>query len=253
MAKKLFPKFTCYWFLLFFFPAYAMGQSLTVSYPERPPYYFTTDKKVPAGSLYELTDKILNEAGIDAQYVSLTIPQIFYVIKYAREPHCSIGWFRTPERELFAKFSEPFFKNNPMVLLTRTALSDRFEEYDRVEQVLADQKLVMAKNVNYSYGQYVDSLLQKLRPKILPSVQTQAELVQAIYHGKADYLLISPEEAEELIRSSKGGKETFTVLSFSDLQRGNERRLMCNQAISDSVLERINDAIDRVTQINKRD
>ena len=79
-----------------------------------------------------------------------------------------------------------------MVLLTRTALSDRFEEYDRVEQVLADQKLVMAKNVNYSYGQYVDSLLQKLRPKILPSVQTQAELVQAIYHGKADYLLISP-------------------------------------------------------------
>jgi hypothetical protein len=93
------------------------ADQLNVSYFERPPYYLTTPAGDASGFLVEKTKKILQAANVNARFISLKPNKIIFIIKHANLPHCSIGWFKKPEREAFAKFTKPIYQDRPLVLL----------------------------------------------------------------------------------------------------------------------------------------
>lgn len=224
----------------------AAAASLTISYFERPPYYFTTASGKPAGFLFERTRKVVEEAGIDANYISLTPYRIIYTLHHATTPHCSIGWFRNAERELFARFSEPIYRNQSLVLLTGTEQQKQFAGLPTLRKVFSRDGLTMARMAEFSYGTYVDSLLRELTPKSVFFTGNQSNLLQAIVDHRASYMLVAPEEITMLARSIGKADKDFVSFQLEDIPEGNLRYLMCNQDLDAETLGRLNNAIKKL-------
>jgi len=236
--------------LVLFLTVAAAGDaaSLTVSYFERPPYYFTDTTGTPAGFLYERTRNILEEAGVDADFISSTPYRILYVIQHATVPHCSTGWFKNPERELFAKFSEPIYRDQALVLLTSKAQRKQIgaKKSLTLREVFSRRQLAMARMSEFSYGDAVDKLLGELVPKSIFLSGQQSSLLQAVVDQRAAYMLVAPEEIDMLITSTGMRPKDFVSIQLTDLPAGNLRYLMCNQAVADETLLLLNEAIRKL-------
>ena len=230
----------------FLFPAAVNAEPLTVSYFERPPYYFTTEDGNAAGLLVERTRRILREAGIKARFLSLTPNQILYVIKHANAPHCSVGWFKKPERELYAQFSRPIYRNRPLVLLIHQEQRHSFEKFDNLRTLFKAEDLVMARMSSFSYGSYVDTLLEKLNPTSFFEAESQEGLLKSIAERNSDYMLVAPEEVDDLIDRSGFSAGRFTTKTLREIPAGNLRYLMCTQVVDDDIMSRINQAIAEI-------
>jgi len=224
-------------------PILSSAEPLTFSYFERPPYYFTTGSGDAGGFLVDRTRKILHTAEIEGQFVALTPYRIFYVLKHAPAPHCSIGWFKNSERELFAKFTKPFYQNRALVLLTSKVQQSKFSGKISVRQLFSNRKISLARLAEFSYGDLVDGLLGELSPQSVLFTGEQTALLQAIMEQRATYMLVAPEEIDLLTQAAGVSKEDVVALPLTDAPIGNLRYLMCNQAVSDQIMEKMNRAI----------
>ena len=229
--------------LLLTLPIIALAAPLTVSYFERPPYYFTNKAGAPDGFLVKRTQQILQTAGLDAQFISLEPNKIIYIIKHAKRPNCSIGWFKKTERELFAKFTKPLYQNRPLVLLTTKLDQHKFKPDMSLTDIFANKKLVMGRICSFSYGEYVDHLMKQRSPASYFLSSSQADLLKAIYTGSATYMLVAPEEVIQVITTASLPAEAFVQIVIDEIPRGNYRYLMCNQAVSAAVIQQFNSAL----------
>ncbi len=229
-----------------FLPAEGRAGPLTVSYFERPPYYFTAVSGTAEGFLVERTREILRSAQIEARFLSLTPNQIIYVLRYANVPHCSIGWFKNPERELFTKFTRPIYQNRQLVLLTTKSAQKRFSIDQKLRDIFSDPHLVMARIASFSYGDYVDRLMEKLTPATYFSSKNQIDLLKAIYTKRASYMLVAPEEIEQMIAAAGLPAAEFVTIALDEIPAGNFRYLMCGKAVSDEVMGRLNAVIEEL-------
>lgn len=224
----------------------APAEPFTLSYLERPPYYFTTEKGAAAGFLLERTRNIIQTAGIEAQFIPVTPNRALYILRNATVPHCGIGWFKNSERELFARFTEPIYRNQTLVLLTASSQRQKFSGLKVLQQVFSDRSLIMARMGNFSYGSYVDQILSDLVPESLFFSTEQGDLLAAIHAGKASYMIMAPEEIDMLIRSTRLPAEDFVRIELEDIPAGNLRYLMCGQGVDAELLEKLNTAIRKL-------
>ena len=230
------------------FAAAAGAETMTISYFERPPYYYTAKNGRPEGFLLNKVVGIMEQAEVEARLLSLTPNQILYVVRHAVSPHCSIGWFKNSQREEFAKFSRPIYQDKPVLLLIRKSGQERIGKDHTLAAIFANSSLIFARNIHYSYGDYIDGLLREKEPESYLTVKGQASLIQAIAADDRKYILVAPEEAATLIRRASYRQEDFALVPLADVPVGNKRYLMCSQSVSDELLERINQAIDRTNQ-----
>ena len=222
------------------------AEPLTITYFERPPYYYTNSAGVPAGFLLERTKNAFQEAGIEVNYLSSTPYRIIYILRHALTPTCSIGWFKTAERELFAKFSTPIYRDQSLLLLTSRNRKEQFAKLKTLREVFGDRHLIMARMSEFSYGTFVDRLLGELVPKSRFFTGEQKDLLQAIATGQASYMLVAPEEIDMLTRAAGLPAADFATFKLQDMPAGNLRYLMCNQAVDDSLLFQVNRAIEKL-------
>ena len=232
-------------------PLHAIAEPLTVSYFERPPYYFTSKAGIAEGFLVERTKKILQTANIDAQFLSLTPNKINYIIRYAATPHCSIGWFKTPERELFAKFTKPIYQNKPLVLLTTREKQKQLNNGKTLAQIFSNKELVFARMGSFSYGAYVDQLLEKLTPRSQFYSKRQTDLLLSLHTNQASYMLAAPEEIQQMIIAAELPEDEFVSITLEEIPHGNFRYLMCGHAVSDNLIKKLNSAIKEIYPTEK--
>ena len=220
--------------------------SLKVSYLERPPYYWTENGQ-PKGFLLELTKRILEEAGVPATYVPLPPNRILEELRQNQSPTCSIGWVKNPERETFANFSLPIYRGTPMVVLTTRALAEKIAQHDTLADIFWDKSLVMARMASFSYGSYVDNLLQSIpvRSVIIPT--TNDVLPKLLLSQRASYMLVAPEEIPNLLRSAQVDASEFVALHIKDIPSGTPRYLIFSKNVPQSMIEDINAAITTLT------
>lgn len=231
--------------MCFVLPAGIAAQDITVSYMNRPPYYYT-DQGEPRGFLVELTRNIFFDAGIDVTFKELPPNRIMHEIRKKDVLHCSIGWFRTPERDEFAKFSLPIYQNMPIVVVTTRKNKSRFMTYKTLRQLFSDRSLVMGNISSFSYGIYIDQLMKDLSPTTHEISTRRGILPALLLKKRADYLLSAPEEIDMLIQSEGMNKEDFITLVMEDIPEGNRRYLMFSMSVSDDMINRINASIVRV-------
>ncbi|MFZ5426418.1 MAG: substrate-binding periplasmic protein [Thermodesulfobacteriota bacterium] len=231
-------------------PCHAGNDALIILYFERPPYYATTEG-LPGGFLVNLTREIMAEAGIGAVFQEMPARRIIEVIKTSDKPVCSIGWFKTPEREEYARFSIPIYRDQPLAAAFLASGRGPKPGAATFKEVAADPDLVMGLNSAFSYGEKVDAMLKGLAAPPVKVNATQEQLMRMLSARRFDYMLVNPEEAGTLACLAGLSPEDLAEHSFPDLPKGNLRHLMFSQNTPAGTIGRVNEAIRRLAPLEQ--
>lgn len=226
-------------------PQCLFAQSLDIYYFERPPYY-VTEQGAPRGFLLELVGKILADAGIEAQYHSIPPKRILKELEDDRFA-CSVGWFKNHEREKLFKFTRSIYQDKPLVALGMAGNTSRIGRHATLSELFADRGLIIGLIDAFSYGAYVDELLAAQQPRAHKVPNDQSTLPKLIMKGRADYMLVAPEEIEHLLKKSDVSVREFLFFSFADVPMGNVRYMLCSGGVPDALIDRINLSIQKIS------
>lgn len=223
-------------------PGLAGAQVVRVLYMERPPYYETTAGR-PAGFLNELTAEAFRRAGLTAAFESMPAKRILRVIADDQGPVCSVGWFKTPERETFASFSTPISRDQPLVALVRAEDTALFAPRTSLAALFADRSLRLGIIAGFSYGESVDGLMAAARPNLVEVTGSQSQLLHMLESSHLDYLLIAPVEIGKAMRAAGIDRGRLATVPLADAPAGNLRHLLCNKSFDPALMQRLNAAI----------
>lgn len=224
--------------------------SITVHYNERIPYLHATESGVegltatPAAAAFK-------EAGIPFQWKNTPSKRQMKVIEDNMGCDCAVGWFRTPERERFAKYTRYIYQDRPQIALAR-ADNEKLRSGMTVDSVLSNWELTLEIKDGYSYGSFLDARIAQYNPNTDRTTNENINMLKKIHAGRGDYFFIAPEEADGLIESSGLPKINFKYITFPDMPEGEKRYILCSRKVGDELIEKLNEAIAQYILTKKR-
>jgi hypothetical protein len=217
-----------------------ISEDLRIHYHQRPPYYMETADGV-AGLCATPVARAFQEAGVPFQWIRTPPKRQLHLLKQNPSRDCLIGWFKTPEREQYARYSTWIYQDQPTVALVRRG-DPRLPERCKVAELLSIPAVVMLSRPGYSYGSLVDKALARIAPRRMNSGVDSSEWLSILYTRRADFLLIAPEEADYLLDRTQLPANAFRCLPLTDMPPGNRRYVMFSRAVPTDVVERFNAA-----------
>jgi len=212
---------------------------LELLYEDRPPYYITDKSGQISGLAIDPVAAALTKAGISPDWRVTSAKRQIAAIQANREPVCSPGWFKKPEREAFAKFSDPIYQDKPQIVVTRADNAPRIN-HGTLEKLLQDPNLTLGVKLGYSYGDFIDGLIERLEPVTMRSSQDTSGLVRMLVGRRFDYMLAAPEEFSSMAARLGIAGDDIVSIALSDIPAGNQRYLMCSKKVSDEWMARLN-------------
>jgi ABC-type amino acid transport substrate-binding protein len=215
---------------------------ITLYYYERPPYSVTAENGTVSGLLIEPTRAAFKGAGVPFRLELASITRILDLIRDEQHgPACSGGWFKTEERARYAKFTKPFYRETTAIGIAAKSLA--VPPGTRVADLLAGPATLVVID-GYSYGRYLDSLIQQKDPKqILRLTRPDRTMFDMVISGHADLVLTNEDDAAAAATLGVGGPD-YPILHFPDIPQGDTRYIMCSRSVPDEVIDRLNQAID---------
>ncbi|GAB7080009.1 hypothetical protein JCM14635_16820 [Megalodesulfovibrio paquesii] len=183
--------------------------------------------------------KALALAGWPTRWEVLPAPRQLERIQTNADTTCALGWFKTPQREAFARFSDEIYRDSPVVALARVDAPGLADEME-LASLMADQTLTLLVRFSFSYGSFVDGLISRLQPRRIVSDEENIGMLRQLLDGQGDYLLIAPEEAEHIFAMGVFARSEFRIIHFLDAPSGNSRHLMCTLQTPSAFLDRVN-------------
>jgi len=232
------------------------ARQATVIYFERPPYYYTHQGQ-PGGFLLAIARNAFEAAGLEVGYESAPPKRIMARMREGGQL-CSVGWFRTPEREAFALFSAPIYRGQPLVLVVAWRSQQRLAGLTTLAEVFATPGLTWGVPGGYAYGTVVDELRARLEPRVVDAPVALDQMLPMLTAGRFDYLLLAPEElplldphaavGEDRERPAQGQESAerhgdFLVLPLADLPDGPARHIMCSPDVGPAFMERLDQGV----------
>ncbi|UXY15095.1 transporter substrate-binding domain-containing protein [Chitiniphilus purpureus] len=216
---------------------------LLLTYPDKPPFYYTDSQGRPAGFLLRQTQAMLSAAGIAARYEFRPPKRALQEIGYGGQPMCSIGWFKTPERLRLGWFSNALYRDPPMLVVTRSTLVEQLRRHGNAARLLTDPKLMPGLIASFAYGTYLDGLLAARGAQVDRSAQNPAQNLAMVARGRVDYAFFDPSEFDYWQRQPILRQYNVAALPLPDLPAGNARHLLCSHQVPATLLDRLNQAI----------
>ena len=224
--------------------AVADEPDMTILFHVRPPYsYYGPDRQV-TGLLPEPVSAAFARAGISADWVEMPPARQTEEIKRGREAICGLGWFKRPERETYASFTDPIYHDRPTVIVARKD-DARFTDGLSLQDSFKDPARTLVVKTGYSYGAAIDAWIKALQPRAEISSVANALLLGMIAQNRVDYAVMAPEEAEDLLSSRPDLGAALRPVKLSDAPAGELRYLMCSRATPADLISRINHALPR--------
>lgn len=217
------------------------SDAVNLFYNLRPPY-MQLDAEGKFGGLTGTPAVFaFNKAGVKFELKEIPTNRQLYYLKANQAPSCAIGWFKTVEREQFAKYTNPIYQDKPTVLLARKGF--KVDVNARLKDVLTIKGLrILVKN-NYSYGSFVDGMLEALQQQLRHTTAENATMLKMIAADRADFMFLSEEEAIHLLKETEEYAKDVHIIQLSDIPLGEKRYLMCNKLVADETIERLNMAM----------
>ncbi|WLQ13298.1 transporter substrate-binding domain-containing protein [Hahella aquimaris] len=212
---------------------------IAIHYHERPPYMSTADTGIVFGLTATPAAKAFQSAGIPHYWVQTPSNWQIEILKKNSGRDCSIGWFKNPERETFAKYSNPLYQDKPTIGLALTS-NGKLSSGQSIETAFRRKDLRLLVKSGYSYGEYIDKLIKKVKPNILAVTVENVNMLLMLNVDRADYFFIAEDEAEGLIQASGFSQRDYKYIHFTDSPPGNHRYIICSKQVDDTVLEKLN-------------
>ena len=214
---------------------------LRVRYHERPPYLFSTPTGI-RGSMAEEVHDIMHRAKVPFVWIPAPPKRQLKLLKQNDGRDCMVGWFKTPDRETFAVFSRTFHQDRPLVALARRN-DTRLMPGMRLSTLLGDPALTLLVKGGYSYGHCLDQLMERFSPNTMSTTSMNTSMIRMIHAGRADYMLLSPDEVDGAIAATELPPSDFTTVEVTDMPPGNKRYLLFTPMTDNATIARINQAI----------
>ena len=213
----------------------ATAQTLTLHYQDRPPYSSRADDGRVSGLVATPAERALNAAGIPFRW-ALTPSQLqLTLFESGKGPLCGVGCFRTPEREAKGRFSRALYRDRPLAALMRDAVA--LPQPLRVDALLADPRRRLLVKEGYSYGPALDEAIAGAASRPERTSVDPLQMARMLLAARADWMIVSPEEAETLLAPG------LRLVEFADVSPGPTRHLYCSADLPDDWLVRIDRAL----------
>lgn len=234
--------------------------SITLSFTEKPPYYYTHEtSKKSQGFLLNKSLDIFDRAQIKYKLISLPPKRILKEIEDNKTAHCSIGWFKNSEREKFALYSEIIHRDSPMVVvinselrsqLTTTSTLKELEDwiFFKRGQTLSSQTFIFGIVSGFSYGDTLDAIILKLgKNKITTdqSSQSPLQLLHRIAFERINMGFFDIEEYGHYINNNPRLAANLALLKITDSPPGKERFIICSKKVGTEIINLINKNIKK--------
>ncbi len=222
-------------------PVQGTPTALTIHYHERVPYYITRADGVH-GLCADPVRAAVSRAGVTVTWQRTPPRRQLLIVRENRSPAAILGWFKTVERERFARFSRPIYRDRPAIALVRAEVPS-VPSGEPLARLLTHPDLTLLRKDSYSYGPYVDRLIETLEPRRVTTAADNRSMLRMLQAGRADYLFIAAEEADALIALSGLPADAFVKVHFSDMPSGNTRHLMYSLKVDPGLVARIDAAL----------
>ncbi|OZG75017.1 hypothetical protein BTA51_01040 [Hahella sp. CCB-MM4] len=214
--------------------------TILLHYNERPPYLHETSSGVE-GLTASPAEEAFRAAGIKFSWVNTPAMRQLYIIKRNLGRDCLVGWFKTPYRTTFGKYTVPIYQDGSYIVLMNTEKS--VYAGGSLADLLSNRNLVLLVKDSYSYGDFLDRYIDRYKPTINPTIYESANMLRVIARGNADYMFVAPEEAEAaMIMYGLTSKELLSI-SFPEMPQGEKRYKFCSRQVDDAVIDQLNAAI----------
>lgn len=223
-------------------PNRAVAEILSVLYEIRPPYYVEGAEGRLDGLVGGPTVKAFALAGIEVSWVRRRFNRQITIIKENEGPVCSPGWFQNTERAAFARFSETIYRDHPQVVVIEAERSSDFE-HSSLKQLISDADLRFGAKRAYSYGDYVDSLLESQNVPIQRTARSVHGLIDLMMQDRFDYTIMAQEEYDSIAGRFENSNNPLLAIKFDDMPVGNDRHLMCSKSVDPEIIKRFNAAL----------
>lgn len=222
-------------------------EPLMVVFREKPPYSYT-DQGVQKGFLLERTKQVLDKAHIPANFEIMPPKRIFSEIEANTRPICSFGWYKTPEREKYALFTQPIHKDRPHIVLAAPVSAAAIKRHATLRNLLADKKLTLAVVDGTSYGPELDRLIASSVGTVDRALVSPLQVAQKVAAKRADFMFMDQDDYEYLLATDPDfTNKTLARISFPDMPPGLLRYILCSQKTGKDVINRLNSAITKVS------
>jgi uncharacterized protein (TIGR02285 family) len=209
-------------------------------YYDRAPYAVTDTQGDVSGLTATPAANAFNQAGIPFQWKKMPFKRQLVTIKHNKKMACGIGWFKNPERESFARFTDSIYQDQPAVTISKKG-NNALEQHTDLKSLFKDKQIKLLVKDGFSYGAHIDELINNYNPEIVSIVtSTNVQMLQMILSGRADYFFISEEEAEHIILTAGFEMSQFQLQHFADMPAGNRRYIACSQRVSSEVVDLLN-------------
>ena len=181
----------------------------------------------------------LAKAGIEARWVKRSSKRQMREVQQNKSAVCSPGWFKKPEREVFAKFSSPVYQDQPQIIVARADKAGDIS-HTTLKSLFQDNALKLSVKMGYSYGSFIDNMRKQLKPNTVETSQDIGGITRMLLGRRFDYFIAAPEEYQSLAERLGIAGEDIVSLQMRDIPPGNKRYLMCSEKVPDGLLNRFN-------------
>ena len=223
------------------FSDFATAQPIVLHYNIRPPLIVVKGEQL-TGQTGAPAVAAFSKAGIEFALTETPAARQFRILQNNQGHDCLIGHFKNPEREAYAKFTDPIFQDEPRIALTYAA-NARLNDGDSIEAVLSDKELSLLVKQSYSYGQALDALIDKHQPIRQSVVVENTQMLRMIAARRADYMFITPHEASAVIDEIGLAKAQFKMVKLENMPKGDLRYILCSKKVPDETIGKLNAAI----------
>jgi uncharacterized protein (TIGR02285 family) len=217
-------------------------ERIAVHYNERVPYQQTTGSGV-VGLTADPATWSFNKAGLDFSWKKTSPKRQLKLLQNNEGCDCLVGWFKTPERLPFAKYSHAIYQDKPQIALAR-ADNHTLQSDMTIDEILSNKKLKLLVKDGYSYGAFLDEKIAHHHPSVVKATGENVNMLKMIHKKRADYFFIAPEELTSLLELSGLPIADFKALTFPAMPVGEKRYILCSQRVEDIIVEQLNRAID---------
>lgn len=216
------------------------AEPLALMVYDRPPYMIDGGDGNFAGLTVDASVAAMRGARIDFRWHKFAAKRILQLVRENAIYGCGIGWFKTDEREHFAKFSKPVYRDKPQLAVAPKKFV--LPGDTTVVKLLSSKTTRILVKEGFSYGA-LDPLIKKYQPTLVVTPGEVVQMVQMIKANRADITFLPEEEALYLLEQAGFRADDFNLIKFPDMPRGETRHFMCSKNVPDSVIQKLNAAI----------
>ncbi|MBA4290654.1 MAG: hypothetical protein C0439_16940 [Pseudomonas sp.] len=219
----------------------ANAETITVAWRDKPPYHYLENGH-ERGFLLLRAKRIFALANVPAVFVERPSKRIWLDFENGKTQYCSIGWYKLPEREQVAQFSQPLHIDPPHMLLVNVPALPRIQAHKSLNSLLADPSIVLGVVDGVSYGPDLDRLMAHSANQIERMTLSPGGMMRMLAANRINYMLADQADWQ-FLREQREDLSQVTEYHFSDMPAGLQRFITCSKDVTADTMARINHAI----------